>query len=171
MRKTFLLGMGVCMVLMFSSCKSSESAYKKIYEKAKQNELAQQPAEASDSITSVVPMTPVVAQPPVQTEDTRPTDVREERVMVVSGHEDGLKNFSVVCGSYQAKTNAEALKTRLEGEGYTPLVVYNAEKNTYRVVVSTFDDKPSAAKARDEFKAKYPGNADFQKAWLLYRMK
>lgn len=36
MKKLVVLGMGVCMVLAFASCKSSESAYKKAYEKAKQ---------------------------------------------------------------------------------------------------------------------------------------
>ena len=41
MKKLAVLGMGVCIVLAFSSCKSSESAYKKAYEKAKQQELAE----------------------------------------------------------------------------------------------------------------------------------
>ena len=41
MKKMAVLGMGVCIVLAFSSCKSSESAYKKAYEKAKQQELAE----------------------------------------------------------------------------------------------------------------------------------
>ena len=40
-RKLVVLGMGVCLVLPFASCKSSESAYKKAYEKAKQQELAE----------------------------------------------------------------------------------------------------------------------------------
>ena len=35
MKKLAVLGMGVCIALAFSSCKSSESAYKKAYEKAK----------------------------------------------------------------------------------------------------------------------------------------
>jgi PBP1b-binding outer membrane lipoprotein LpoB len=43
MKKLAVLGMGVCIVLAFSSCKSSESAYKKAYEKAKQQELAELP--------------------------------------------------------------------------------------------------------------------------------
>ncbi len=41
MKKLVVLGVGVCMVLAFASCKSSESAYKKAYEKAKQQELAE----------------------------------------------------------------------------------------------------------------------------------
>ena len=46
MRKLVVLGMGVCLVLAFASCKSSESAYKKAYEKAKQQELADPQVEA-----------------------------------------------------------------------------------------------------------------------------
>ena len=46
MKKLVVLGMGVCMVLAFASCKSSESAYKKAYEKAKQQELAEPQVEA-----------------------------------------------------------------------------------------------------------------------------
>jgi hypothetical protein len=38
----------------------------------------------------------------------------------------------------------------------------------YRVIVSSFDDRIQAAQARDDFKAKYASNADFQKSWLLY---
>ena len=41
MKKFAFLGLGLCMALAFTSCKSSESAYKKAYEKAKQQELAQ----------------------------------------------------------------------------------------------------------------------------------
>ena len=41
MKKLAFLGMGLCIALAFSSCKSSESAYKKAYEKAKQQELAE----------------------------------------------------------------------------------------------------------------------------------
>ena len=46
MKKLVVLGMGVCLVLAFASCKSSESAYKKAYEKAKQQELAEPQVEA-----------------------------------------------------------------------------------------------------------------------------
>ena len=45
MKKLVVLGMGVCLVLAFASCKSSESAYKKAYEKAKQQELAEPQVE------------------------------------------------------------------------------------------------------------------------------
>lgn len=46
MKKLFVFGMGICLVLAFTSCKSSESAYKKAYEKAKQQELAEPQVDA-----------------------------------------------------------------------------------------------------------------------------
>ena len=135
MKKLAVLGMGVCIVLAFSSCKSSESAYKKAYEKAKQQELAE-------------PQT------------TTP---------VVSGV-DGLKDYSVVCGSFGVKANAENLKNFLDKEGYNAVIAFNADAAMYRVIVSTYADRNSAANARDAFKAKYPNRQDFQGAWLLYRI-
>ena len=149
MKKLAVLGMGVCIALAFSSCKSSESAYKKAYEKAKQQELAE-------------PQTTAPAE-----EESAPAGMRQEKVTVVSGG-TSLKTFSVVCGAYSVKANAEGVKQALVNEGYTAMVVYNAERNLYRVVIGTFDDRASAENLRDSFKAKHPSNDDFQKAWLLY---
>ena len=164
MKKLVVLGMGVCMVLAFASCKSSESAYKKAYEKAKQQELAEPQVEAP------VEVTPVVAAP---VEVKKATDaangVRQEKVTVVSGNGDNLKD-SVVCGSFGLKANAEGLKEFLDAEGYNATIAFNAESAMYRVIVSTFADRASAAQARDAFKAKYPNRKDFQGAWLLYRV-
>jgi cell division protein FtsN len=150
MKKLAVLGMGVCIALAFSSCKSSESAYKKAYEKAKQQELAEpQTTAPAEEVAPVV------------------TGMRQEKVTVVSGG-TSLKTFSVVCGAYSVKANAEGVKQALVNEGYTAMVVYNAERNLYRVVIGTFDDRASAENLRDSFKAKHPSNDDFQKAWLLY---
>ena len=167
MKKLFFLGMGLCMVLAFSSCKSSESAYKKAYEKAKQQELA----EAANQQETVVEAAPVVETAPVVEQAPAPVvsaPVREEKVELVSG--DGLKAFSVVCGSFGVKANADGLKSTLDGQGYNTKVVYNAERNMYRVIVASFDTKEEAAAARDAFKAKYPNRQDFQGSWLLYRV-
>ena len=165
MKKLFVLGMGLCLVLAFSSCKSSESAYKKAYEKAKQNELA----EAAEQKETVVETAPVVEAAPVATPaPVAPASVREEKVELVSGN--GLKAFSVVCGSFGVKANADGLKSTLDGQGYNAKVVYNAERNMYRVIVSSFDTREEAAAARDAFKAKYPNREDFQGSWLLYRI-
>ena len=58
---------------------------------------------------------------------------------MVSG--DGLKAYSVVCGSFGVKANADGLKSKLDGDGYNAKVVYNAERNMYRVVVESFDTR------------------------------
>ncbi len=161
MKKMIVLGMGLCVALAFSSCKSSESAYKKAYEQAKQQELADATTKAAP-VETVAPVAPVAPVSPAADN----TPVREEKVQLVSG--DGLKAYSVVCGSFGVKANADGLKTKMDNDGYNAKVVYNAEKNMYRVIVESFDSRSEAARARDAFKAKYPNRQDFQGAWLLY---
>ena len=163
MKKLVVLGMSLCVALAFTSCKSSESAYKKAYEKAKQQELAEAPVAAEAPAAAPVVAAPVAAAP---TTPVAVGTVREERVQLVSG--EGLKAYSVVCGSFGVKANADGLKARLDDAGYNAKVVYNAEKNMYRVVVASYDDRVQAAQARDNFKAKYSNNPEFQKSWLLY---
>ena len=157
------LGMGLCVALAFTSCKSSESAYKKAYEKAKQQELAEAPVAEEAPAAAPVVAAPVAAAPaaPVAV-----GTIREESVQLVSG--EGLRAYSVVCGSFGVKANAEGLKAKLDRDGYSAKVVYNADRNMYRVIVSSFDSREDAARSRDNFKAKYANNAEFQKSWLLY---
>lgn len=162
MKKLIVLGLGACMILAFASCKSSESAYKKAYEKAKQKELAEPQVETPIEVTSTV------AAPVETTKTTVPAGVRQEKVTVVSGN--ALKDYSVVAGSFGVKANAEGLKDWLDAQGYNAAIAFNAERAMYRVIVSTFMDRAAAADARDAFKAKYPNRADFQGAWLLYRI-
>ena len=166
MKKVVVLGMGLCVALAFSSCKSNESAYKRAYEKAKQQELAEA-ANAAETTAPAEPA-PVVEPAPVTTPVETTAPVREERVELVSGN--GLKAYSVICGSFGVKANADGLKTWLDNEGYNAKVVYNAERNMYRVAVESFDTRSEAVRARDAFKAKYPNRADFQDAWLLSRL-
>ena len=157
------LGMGLCVALAFTSCKSSESAYKKAYEKAKQQELAEAPVAEEAPAAAPVVAAPVAAAPaaPVAV-----GTIREERVQLVSG--EGLRAYSVVCGSFGVKANADGLKAKLDRDGYSAKVVYNADRNMYRVIVSSFDSREDAARSRDDFKAKYANNSEFQKSWLLY---
>lgn len=165
MKKFFVLGMGLCVALAFSSCKSSESAYKKAYEKAKQQELAEAETAEQSAVeaTPVVPVTPAPAPAPVSQ-----APVRQEKVELVSGN--GLKAYSVVCGSFGVKANADGLKAMLDGEGYNARVVYNPSNNMYRVIVDSFDTREQAAQARDNFKARYASRKDFQSSWLLYHL-
>lgn len=158
-----VLGAAMCVALSFTGCKSSESAYKKAYEKAKAQE--QTSTDNDDSNKQEAPVVapvetvqqPVNQAPVVDNYDNEP--VRRENVSVVNGA--GLKAYSVVVGSFGVKANAEALQQRLQNAGYSAQVAFNSGNNMYRVVAATFDSKASAVQSRNQLRATY---AD---AWLL----
>ena len=162
MKKTTLICVGLCAAMAFTSCKSSESAYKKAYEKAKQYDTATQQAAAQTSEDAAV-VAPVEAKP---ADETRVVDnldnvsVRQESVSLISG--SGLKDFSVIVGSFGLISNAEGLQQKLKAAGYDAQIVKNEDKNMFRVVASTFADKASAVSSRDQLRETYPD------AWLLY---
>ena len=163
MKKYTLLCVGLCAAMAFTSCKSSESAYKKAYEKAKQYDTAT--AQASNTDNSAV-VAPVVARPATETRVVDNLDnvsVRQESVQLVSGA--GLKAFSVVVGSFGVRANADGLQQRLRDAGYDAQIVKNEDKNMYRVVASTFAGKADAVYSRDQLRATYPD------AWLLYNAR
>ncbi len=164
MKKIMYLGVALCAALVVTSCKPKESAYKKAYEKAKQQELAQQ-AEA-EKTEAVVADVPVVVKEKAATTVATPV-VRKERATPQDNAT--MKEFSVVCGSYLTKSNADALMERMKSAGYAAFLAQNPETKMYRVIIATFDSKQDAAVARDDFKAKYPNNEDFQKSWILQR--
>ena len=163
MKKYTLICAAMCAAMVFTSCKSSESAYKQAYLKAKQQEEQQQQQVPAAQETTVV--TPMVERPVNNTQVVDNADniaVRQEQVTVVSG--SGLKNFSVVVGSFSLKANAEGLQQTLRSEGYDAQIVMNNNVTPamYRVVATTFDSKVDAAASRNGLQNKYPG------AWLLY---
>ncbi|MBR5576553.1 MAG: SPOR domain-containing protein [Bacteroidaceae bacterium] len=171
MKKIALMGFAFVAAFAMSSCKSGESAYKKAYEKAQ----AQQ--STTTSVTQVntstagaqegatqVSVTPVQTITPVQTvtpvTDYSNVTVRTEDVTLVNGA--GLKAYSVVVGSFGVQANASALQKKLSGQGYQAQVV-KSPSNMYRVILSTHNDKVSAAQSRDKVRGTYPD------AWLLYQ--
>ena len=166
MKKYMVLCAGLSLAMAFTGCKSSESAYRKAYDKAKAAEAAQAQQMFDDVAT--VTETPVVT--PVQTRPTTPSNtntenvaVRQERVSMVNG--GGLRNFSVVVGSFSVIANAEGLQQRLKNAGYDAQIVKNTERNMYRVVAATYDDKSVTVSKLNQLRATYPD------AWLLYNLK
>ena len=168
MKKYIVLCAGICAAMAFTSCKSSESAYKQAYLKAKQQEEVQQqqqqPAVQTQQVETNV-VVPLEEKPATQTQVVDNTDnikVTQERVSLING--EGLKNFSVVVGSFSLKANAEGLQQTLRSEGYDAQIVMNNNVTPamYRVVATTFDSKVDAAASRNGLQNKYPG------AWLLY---
>ena len=139
------------------SCKSSESNYRKAYEKAKAEEQNRQETEP-------VAVTPVVT--PVQTQQSQSinqdaSNLRQEKLNVQNG--GVLKAFNVVCGSFKSLDNANNLRNTLVNQGYSAQVAQNPDTGMYRVIASSFDDRNSAETSRNALRAKYPD------AWLLYR--
>lgn len=163
MKKSLMLCAGLCLAIAMASCSGSkESAYKKAYEKAKAQEAQQAEVAAPQEEAPVV--TPLVEKPATQTtviDNTDNATVRTEAVTLVDGN--GLKDFSVVVGSFSLKSNALGLQQRLKNQGHPAQVAYNPSINYYRVIVSTFDNKAAAVQSRNQFRATYPD------AWLLLK--
>lgn len=153
-----ILCAGLCAAMAFTSCKSSESAYKKAYEKAKAQEAAAVETNTEANVVAPVEEKPIDEVRVVDNADN--VQVRQEQVSLIDG--SGLKNFSVVVGSFSLRANADGLQQRLKEAGYDAQVVKNTDRNMFRVVATTFADKASAVQSRNELRAKYPD------AWLLF---
>ncbi len=149
------------------SCKSSESAYKKAYEKAQaaqnteQQYTQQQYTQQQTQPVQVTTVQPVQQTQPVQ--DYSNVSVRNEAVTLVDGA--GLKDFSVVVGSFGMMSNAKGLQATLVNKGYNAQIVQaNVNgKPFYRVIASTHPTKIEAAQSRVRLTQDYPD------AWLLYK--
>jgi len=195
MKNYMLMCAGFCGALALSSCgafKSSESAYRQAYEKAKAQEnrqAADEPIYTENPVVTPLETRPAqttqVASASQQTE--RVTQVREydaardyskpnqyntsknpanatfrkEAVKVVSGN--GLKNFSVVVGSFGVEANAEALMNTLRNQGYDAQLALNETRKLYRVIASTHPDKESAVESRNKLRSQ-----NYPDAWLLF---
>ena len=153
MRNYFVLGAAVCVALSMVSCKSSESAYKKAYEKAKAQQAVEQTQPAVVTQPTTVAPVQTVTTAPVASENTR-----SENLTLVSGA--GLKAYSVVVGSFSIRANADNLQRTLTNNGYAAQIATNPQ-GMFRVIASTFDDLGSAVQSRNALRSQYPD------AWLL----
>lgn len=178
MKKYTVLCAALCTAMLFTGCKSKESAYKQAYLKAKQQDEMQQAQQQQAQQEQQYEVAPVVETPQanvVVPMDEKPANqtqvvdngdnikVRPEAVTVVNGN--GLKNFSVIVGSFSLMANAEGLQKTLLGQGYADAQVVqnsNVSPVMYRVVATTFDSKTEAESSRLALTEKFPG------AWLLY---
>ena len=156
-RNSLFLGLALVASIALVSCKSSESNYRKAYEKAKAEDQNRQETEP-------IAVTPVVT--PVQTQQTQTinqdaSNLRQEKLNVQNG--GVLKAFNVVCGSFKSIDNANNLRNTLVNQGYSAQVAQNPDTGMYRVIASSFDDRNSAETSRNALRAKYPD------AWILYR--
>lgn len=150
------------------SCKPKQSAYKQVYEAAKEREMQQNASQPTTVVKDAAPL------PPVE------VSVRKEKVEPVYATDAvGLKKYSVVIASLSVKLNAESLKGRMENEGYQVILAQN-DQGMYRVIIASYDDKDEAAAERDAIYRKYSakGSSDylrktygvpFNDLWILER--
>ena len=158
MKRNLILSMAILAAFAFVSCKSTESSYKKAYDKARQQEQAQQataPVQVTPVVTPVQTVTPVVTQQ--QQEDN--SDLRTESLTAVSGT---LNAYNVVCGSFKSLDNANNLCSTLKNKGYSAIIAQNPATGMYRVIATSSSNKSEAVSSRDKLRATYPD------AWLLY---
>lgn len=159
MKNYVAIALSLCTAIAITSCKSQESAYKKAYEKAKQQQTAEQQQQPQQTIVAVQPTAPAVTAP-ATTPTHADANVRSESVQLIDGA--GLKTYSVVCGSFSLKANAQGLQKTLKSKGYEAQIALNPQRKFYRVIATTYDDLSSAVASRNKLRATY---AD---AWLLY---
>jgi len=155
MKKSILLGLTIIATLSLVSCKSSESNYRKAYEKAQAEELNRQ--EQTEPVTVAPVVTPVESSATTTTN----SNLRSERLEVTGG--GTLRAYNVVCGSFKSQDNANNLRNTLVNQGYNAQVAKNMDNGMYRVIASSFDDRSSAEASRNALRSKYPD------AWLLLR--
>lgn len=158
MKRNFILSMAILAAFALVSCKSTESSYKKAYDKAKQQEQAQQvttPVQVTPVVTPVQTVTPVTTTQ--QPEDN--SDLRTESLKAVSGT---LQAYNVVCGSFRSLDNANNLCSTLKNKGYNAIIAQNPATSMYRVIATSSSSKADAISSRDKLRATYPD------AWVLY---
>ncbi len=156
------------LLVIGTSCKPKQSAYKQVYEAAKEREIQQSASQPTTVIKDANPL------PPVE------VSVRKERVEPVYANDAaGLKKFNVVIASLGVKLNAESLKERMQNEGYQVILAEN-EQGMYRVIVASYDNKDQAVAKREEIYRKYSalGTTEFLRSrygvpfndlWILER--
>ena len=158
----------VTLLLIGVSCKPKQSAYKQVYDTAKEKEMQQTASQPTAVVKDAASL------PPVE------VSVRKEKVEAVYPTDAaGLKKDSVVIAALSVKLNAESLKNRMENEGHSVILAQN-DQGMYRVIIASYDEKSQAAAKRDEIYRTYSakGNTDylrrtygvpFNDLWILER--
>jgi cell division septation protein DedD len=148
--KIYLSGLVLVILFSLSACKAQESNYANVYAAAKSKSTVEEERKEPAPVEKTKPTTPA------------PNTFQRERVTPVDGA--GIKQYSVVIGSFVNRTNAESLRDRMKAKGYDTFLAKN-DKNMYRVIAATSDTKTDAIAIRDRIKERY--DSEFSDSWLL----
>lgn len=170
-KKLIGIGLAVAFVIGFGSCKPKQSAYKSVYEAAKEREVEENATAPSTSV-SRPSTTPSYA--------SSSESVRKEKVTPVYDSDmSGLKAYSVVIAAMATKPGAELLKERFGKDGYNIILARN-EQGMYRVIIASYDSKDQAVAKKNEILTQYTEISDipalkakygipFNDWWILQR--
>lgn len=159
-------------VIGLGSCKPKQSAYRSVYEAAKEREM-------EDNTQTVAPVNKP-AYPVYEAKNYEDEKVRHEKITAVyESDASGLRAYNVVIASLAVKTSAELLKSKMEKEGHRIILAQN-EQGMYRVIIASYDNKPAAVEKRNEITHAYQsqGSTDFLRKtygipfndlWILQR--
>lgn len=165
------IGLVLAFLLIFGACKPKQSAYKSVYEAAKEREMEESAANQNQIYVSSQPaISSMYTSAPVKVEKVTP---------VTSNDEANLRAYSIVVAAMSMKPNAESLKNRLQAEGYNIILVQN-EQGMYRVIIASYDDKDQAIARKNEILSSFSTLGDpetlrqkygipFNDWWILQR--
>lgn len=170
-KKLIGIGFALALLVAFGSCKPKQSAYKSVYEAAKEREVEEETAPAE-----------VISKPATKTPSYASSNesVRKEKVTpVYESDASGLKAYSVVVAAMAMKPGAESLKERFGKDGYNVILARN-EQGMYRVIIASYDSKEQAVAKKNEILEKYHSSSDaatlkskygipFNDWWILQR--
>ena len=170
-KKLMGIGLALTLIIGFGSCKPKQSAYKSVYEAAKEREM-------EENTVSSTPVSKPAETTPTYTSSTE--SVRKEKVTpVYESDANGLKAYSVVIAAMAMKPGAESLKERFGNEGYNVILARN-DQGMYRVIIASYDSKEQAVAKKNEILEKYNALGDastlrskygipFNDWWILQR--
>lgn len=162
-------GLALAFLIAFGSCKPKQSAYKSVYEAAKEREMEE------NSVSSTPVSKPATTTPSYSSETVR----KEKVTPVYESDANGLKAYSVVVAAMAMKPGAESLKERFGNDGYNIILVRN-DQGMYRVIIASYDSKEQAVAKKNEILEKYHAMGDvsnlkskygipFNDWWILQR--
>ncbi|MDR2954613.1 MAG: SPOR domain-containing protein [Prevotella sp.] len=160
-KKLIGIGLALAFIIAFGSCKPKQSAYKSVYESAKEKEM--------EDGTTTSPVAEVKQEATNSTyEPPKVESVRKEKVTpVYESDASGLKAYSVVIAAMAMKPGADSLKERFGKEGYNVILARN-DQGMYRVIIASYDSKEQAVAKKNEILEKYASKGDAETLRLKY---
>ena len=197
MKKNYFAFALLALLLLGSSCRPRQSAYRQVYDTTYWHEMQAPAALPALAITGGHPPVEVTVRhlsdeyvvrqeswwhEPAATTSVAPPVVGQgvpTFFPAAATHAPALGLYSVVVASLISRHSAETLQARLQRDGHTVIIASN-ELGMFRVIVGTFNDLASAVTQRERIRRQYAakGNREvlmrrygvgFDDLWILRR--